>query len=243
VKLKNKPWLCIDIETSTQKAEFYGSTYEPKIVRVTEEAHMLGFSVKWYGEKKIYVYDLKDFKGSEIEMLKKVLGWIEQCEYFIAHNGDKFDLRFINARLDKFKLPVISPIKTVDTLKIARKLWNLPSYRLDFLGWYFGLGRKMERPHVEDRPLTERERKQEKSYNGNDVLILEKLFTLQLPHIGHLPMFKIPKAKTNISEDRTCPKMECRSNRTQSRGRRVFEGKICKQYQCMTCFRWFYSRK
>lgn len=232
----------IDIETSTNKGEFYGHLFETKIVKMIEEAHIMGFSVKWYGEKKIYVYDLKDFKGSEKKMLEKILWWIELADYFIAHNGDKFDWKFINARLDKYRLPVLSPIKTVDTLKIAKRIWNHVSFRLDYLGWYYGLGRKTERPHVEDREMTEKERKQEKTYNGNDVLILEKLFTLQLPHIGNLPMFKVPKSNTSITDSRICPKEQCGSFHNQSRGRRIIDGFLCKQFQCMDCFHWFYMK-
>lgn len=239
---KNRKWLLIDIETSTNKGEFYGHLFETKIVKMIEEAHIMGFSVKWYGEKKIYVYDLKDFKGSEKKMLEKILWWVEQSDYFIAHNGDKFDWKFINARLDKYRLPVLSPIKTVDTLKIAKRIWNHVSFRLDYLGWYYNLGRKTERPHVEDREMTERERRQEKKYNGNDVLILEKLFTLQLPHIGYLPMFKIPKPKTAISKDRNCPREDCLSSHTNSRGRRFYEGGIVRQFYCKNCFNWFYVR-
>lgn len=239
VDIKNRKWLLIDIETSTNKGEFYGHLYEAKIVKMIEEAHITGFAVKWYEGKDIHVYDLKDFKGSEKKMLQKILWWIEQCDYFIAHNGDKFDLKFINARLDKFKLPVIPPIKTVDTLKISHRLWNLPSHKLDFLGWYFNIGRKTNRPHPEGK-MTEKERKQEKIYNGNDVLILEKLFKFQLPHIGNLPMFKVPKPQLTISTNRTCPREECRSTYTNSRGMKVSEGKIWKQFYCKQCFNWFY---
>jgi DNA polymerase III epsilon subunit-like protein len=240
VNPKNKRWLLIDIETSTSKGEFYGRLFEAKIVKMIEEAHLTGFAVKWYGDKKIYVYDLKDFNGSEKKMLEKILWWVEQADYFIAHNGDKFDLKFINARLDKFHMPTLPPIKTVDTLKIARRLWNLSSYKLDFLGWYFDIGRKSERPHVEDREMTDKERKQEKKYNSNDVLILEKLFNIQLPHIGYLPMFKIPKPKLSVSKDRTCPREECGSTHTNSRGRKVAGGKIWRQLICRDCFNWFY---
>lgn len=237
----SKPWILIDIETSTDKGEFYGQLHEARIVKMIEESHITGFAVKWYGEKKIFVYDLKDFRGSEKKLLQKILWWTEQADYSIAHNGDKFDFKVINARLDKYHLPLISPIKTIDTLKIARKLWKLASYKLDFIGWYYDLGRKTQRPEI-NGPMTEGQRRKEKKYNGNDVLLLEKVFNLQLPHIGYLPMFRIPKPKLNISEDKTCPREDCGSSHTNSRGSRVSEGWLWQQLYCKGCYRWFYRK-
>ena len=234
-----KSWLFVDIECDADTAEVYGSRHEPHIKRYLKFGGITGFAVKWFNGTRIYVYDLKDFGGSERKILLKLIWWIDQCDYFIAHNGDKFDLKVINARLDALGLPQLSPIKTIDTLKWSRKLWKLASHSLDFLGQYFGLGRKLERPHS-DEPLTEKERQQEKRYNANDVLILSKLFALELQHIGHLAPFKEPKQKS-LSANRQCPHEECRSWHTQSRGQRIISGVIYYQFQCRGCFKWFYK--
>lgn len=233
----NRKWLEVDIECSADVAEVYGSRYEPKIVRYLSFSKVTGFAVKWFEGSKIWVFDLEDFGGSETRLLKKLSWWIEQCDYFIAHNGDKFDLKVINARLDSLSLNQIPPTKTIDTLKIARKLWRVPSYSLDSLGQYFELGRKTERPRVEGK-MTQAERRMEKKYNGNDVLLLHKLFVFQLPHIGHMAPFKV--SKNSQSTKRQCPQPYCNSYRNQSRGQKINNEGIWNQYQCQDCWKWFY---
>lgn len=63
---------------------------------------------------------------------------------FMMHNCDKFDLPWIKARAAYHGLPMYPKYTSVDTLKIARYQFKFPSNRLDDLGDYLGVGRKIE---------------------------------------------------------------------------------------------------
>ena len=52
----------------------------------------------------------------------------------VAQNGDFFDMRWYNGRHLIHGLEPIPWGKTVDTYKIAKRYFNLNSYRLDYLG-------------------------------------------------------------------------------------------------------------
>lgn len=236
MKKTDRVCLLIDIETSVNTGTFYGKLYETSIVEVLEHSHLTGFAVKEIGKDKVWVYDLEDFPlykrkpKSDKALLKKLTEWIEKADVIIAHNGDGFDIPTVNARLDYHRLPLLPPEKTIDTLKIARKLWRLPSYKLDFLCQYFGLGRKLERGKGKMK------RREERIYNSYDVVLLDRLYKLILPHIGHHPALRERKVR-DYSLNGSC--VHCGSKKTQSRGKKLIEGKIRSYFQCQECFRWF----
>lgn len=224
--------ILLDIETSKNIGTFYGKTYETNIIDVIEYSHLTSFSVKIVGQEKIYTYDLQDFPlykrspKSDKALLIKLSEWHNKADYTGAHNGDKFDIPAINARLAYWGLPILQPKKTVDTLKEARKIWKLPSNKLTEIAKFFKWGEKTKRGN----------RREERIYVANDVYLLDKLFTKLLPYLGNHPAFKVVKEKV-VSFDKSCP--YCKSTHTQSRGLRVANGVIRGQYQCQSCYKWF----
>jgi hypothetical protein len=67
---------------------------------------------------------------------------LDAADIVCAHNGDRFDLRFSNSRLLVHGFGPYSN-KSIDTLKIARKHFKFGSNKLDDLGNYLGVGRKL----------------------------------------------------------------------------------------------------
>jgi DNA polymerase III epsilon subunit-like protein len=65
---------------------------------------------------------------------------MDEADLICAHNGDAFDIKKINSRLivNGFKPP--SPFKTIDTLKIARRVFKFDSNKLDNIGRYLSRG-------------------------------------------------------------------------------------------------------
>ena len=101
---------------------------------IIQERAIICICYKWEGEKK--VYSLEWNKGCDKKMVKTFLKIAEQADELVAHNGDKFDIKWLNTRA-LFHGFDPSPIhKTVDTLVIARRRFNFNSNRLDYLGKY-----------------------------------------------------------------------------------------------------------
>jgi len=143
--------LLIDIETAPTRA-YAWSRWKQNIFQsqIISEGFMLCFSYKWLGEGHTSVdalpfYDLyQEDNENDYHVVKAIWELFNRADIIIAHNGDEFDIPFINSRFIFHGMGVPSPYRTVDTLKIARKYFRFPSNKLDDLGEYLKLGRKVE---------------------------------------------------------------------------------------------------
>ncbi len=126
--------------------------YEADIIEFISLPFILSYAYKWLDEKKIHVRALPDFAGysknreCDKALLASLYALIDTADIVCAHNGDKFDLRFSNTRALIAGLLPPDPYKSIDTLKIARKHFKFPSNKLDDLGQFLGVGRKL--PHT-----------------------------------------------------------------------------------------------
>jgi DNA polymerase III epsilon subunit-like protein len=133
-----------DVETSPLIVPVWG-LWENNIdhTNILEETNILCACWKELGKAEIR--DLRvdpsnprDDKGL-CRVLKNVLS---EADVIVAHNGDDFDLRVLNARLIYHGFDPLPPITTIDTKKVAKSKFRFVSNRLDYLGAYLGLGRK-----------------------------------------------------------------------------------------------------
>ncbi len=141
--------LLFDIETSPSLG-YVWTLFETNVIKVKQPWSLLCFSYKWLGDKTTKVVSLPQFSTykknprNDYEVTKKLHELFELADVIIGHNGDKFDIRKVNAKLIEHGFLPPSPYKTIDTLKIARKYFKFDSNRLNDLGELLGLGRKVE---------------------------------------------------------------------------------------------------
>jgi RNase_H superfamily len=144
--------LLFDIETSLTRVyvfDLYPKHGGTNVVEIDEPWYMLSFSWKWLGQKHTCVAALPDFPGyaknrsCDKALVTELYRLISEADIIVAHNGDRFDLRKSNARFIEHGFAPPAPYKTVDTLKIARKHFKFDSNRLDDLGHFLGVGRKL----------------------------------------------------------------------------------------------------
>src|ERR1700733_5194536 len=177
----------VDIETAPSLG-YVWAKWETNVIDFKKDWYMLSYAVKWAHENRVIVRGLCDYPGykSNVEDDSKLVTdlWkvFDEADILIAHNGDSFDILKANTRFILHKLPPPSPYKTIDTLKVARAAFKFDSNKLDDLGHYFGIGRKL--PHtgfhlwmgcMKGDPASW---KLMKRYNGHDVELLEKLYYL-----------------------------------------------------------------
>ena len=70
---------------------------------------------------------------TEREVVTAFRNYVDDADVLVAHNGDKFDVKHLNAKLIQYELPPMPHINTVDTLKEVRKIAKFSSNRLDYL--------------------------------------------------------------------------------------------------------------
>jgi uncharacterized protein YprB with RNaseH-like and TPR domain len=236
------PRVCfIDIETAPIKGYAWGM-FETNLVHVIEPTYILCYAIKWQGESKIKTHALPDYPGySKNKKSDKALCadlWkdLDRADIAIAHNGDAFDIKKINSRLIVHGLPKPSPFKTVDTLKIARREFKFDSNKLDNIGRYLQLGRKM--PHTGmDLWLGCMDRDDPKSwrvmrkYNAQDIVLLENVYEQVKGWDKSHP------SMTAYDDAPGCP--TCRSKDVQRRGLNVAKTRKSHRMHCQGCGAWF----
>jgi hypothetical protein len=234
--------LFLDIETSPLLI-YAWRTYETNAIAVANDWHLLSFAAKWHHEKTTHVYALPDFPAfkkdpeSDKALCKPLWDLINEADAICAHNGERFDLPKINARLFIHGMPPPSPVKVIDTLKIARRNFGFTSNKLDDLCKLLGIGKKMKtggfQLWLDCLKGDEKAWQTMRSYNKHDVVILEELYEkLKGWDNGH------PNVNLSAPKDHQCP--SCGSTNVQRRGYEMLKSFKAQRYQCRNagCGRW-----
>jgi hypothetical protein len=230
--------LFIDIETAPSLGWVWAK-WQTNVIDFKSDWYILSVAWKWAHEAKINVIGLNDFAGYEHhpendkQLLKQILKLLNEADIVVAHNGDSFDLPKINTRFLTHKLAPPSPYRTVDTLKIARKVFAFDSNKLDDLGRYLGVGRKIPNTGfhlwkgcMSGDPESWRLMKE---YNGHDVELLEKVYSLVRAWDKNHP---------NVNQgQQACP--TCASLNVQRRGFSYTLLRKKQRFHCLNCRRWF----
>lgn len=242
--MNNEPHiLTFDIETFPAIGYFWGKKWETNIIDVLEQSPVLSFSAKWLGGKQI-TKGLPDYKGykngskDDSKLVKDMWSLLDEADVVIMQNGRTYDYKMTNARFLYHGLTPPSPFRMIDTKNEARKYLRLPSYSLDDMVKYFGLGRKMEHEGFDLwTKCLDGDRKawaKMKAYNAHDVLLTEKLYLKLRSFVrSNLGIFY----NSNI----VCP--SCGSKNIQSRGLTRNQTTMYRRIFCTDCGSWSRTTK
>lgn len=234
-----------DIETS-----FYVHTSWTKWtpgMKIVKEKSVICIAYKWLGQEETHVISIGDFPAKfkkdpfddskVIEEFKKV---IDSANLAIAHNGDKFDMKFFNSRLLKHGLNPIM-VKTFDTLKAAKYYFSFHSNRLGDIADFLGVNKKTRtdiswwNSILFDRDWDSLNLMQD--YCKQDVLVLEDVYKKMLPYIkGNHPHINLLKYGGDIPKDvlnATCPR--CGSDEHIKWGIYTAISNSYQKYKCKSC--------
>lgn len=101
---------------------------------------------RWLGEKDVHSLWLSPQEVAECDdsrIVASLFELYEQADAVLAHNSLGFDHKVVQARAVYHGFPALPLVKVLDTLQLARKYLKLPSNRLDAIGEFFNLGRKV----------------------------------------------------------------------------------------------------
>jgi DNA polymerase elongation subunit (family B) len=202
--------------------------------------YMLSFSYKWEGGKT-EVRGLPDYasfkkdKTNDKEMVAELWKVMDEADIIIGHNIDRFDIRKINSRFLLHGLGLPSTYKTVDTLKVARKMFMLNSNKLNFLANYLGLGSKVDtggfQLWLDCMAGDSRAWKLMKKYNKQDVDLTQAVYKKLRPFITN-------HANINVLQGTTHNCNSCGSSHVQKRGWMITKTGKYQRYQCQECASW-----
>ncbi len=244
--IKNKPKILVfDEETSPMRGYFFGSIWETNIVGDIEYETIVCISY-WDSEtnkvKNIAQWDFpgwKKGKWDDKKLLQHFRKIVVDGDYDIiaGQNSDQFDIKLLNSRLIFHDLEPIPEYKTLDTKKIAKSKLKLPSYSLDFMAKYFGLGGKYHHSGLDmwfkSRDGDKKAQREMSKYCDVDVIRTKDVLYKLLPFMKQFNDFT--KINPHKEFGICCSNPLCLSkNLTPHKNRRVVNGwKL--QYQCNDC--------
>ena len=137
--------LFFDIETSPNVVYSWRIGYNLTLTpdNIIDERKIICISYKWEDSDKIY--SLKwDKNQCDKQMLIDFIEQVNQADELIAHNGDRFDIKWIRTRCIFHRIPMFPQYKTLDTLKKAKNGFNFNSNKLDYIAQFLGVGAKVK---------------------------------------------------------------------------------------------------
>jgi len=136
--------LFYDIETSQYEVKSFRIGYNLSLhyANVTKLAKIICVSWKWEGEDKIHnIHWGKEMDDKRI--LQEFIPVLNKADELVAHNGDRFDIKWLRTRALFHRLPMKPKYRSVDTLKQSKAYFNFPNNRLDTIAQYLGVGAKI----------------------------------------------------------------------------------------------------
>lgn len=232
--------LLYDVETSPNLAYIWGKYEQNALGDFIEERQIISVAWKWLGEKKIHVMALPMFASYSRDphnnraLIVRLHKLFSRADIVVGHNVVCFDDKMSNTGFIKHGLPPPPPHQSVDTLKVARSKFRFNSNKLDDLGAFLKLGRKVRHRGFELWVRCMRGEKRAwsimKKYNKGDVALLEKIYLRIRPWMTNHP------SMTALDGLDGCPL--CRSKKIKPHGWRIAAGTKRRRFRCDDCGKW-----
>lgn len=236
--------LTIDIETAPIEAYTWGIwDVNVGLDQIKTEWGILSYAAKWLDKKPVIYADTggrgKRKVRDDKALMKELWKLLDQADIVVAQNGQRFDVKKINARLIMHDFKPYSPIRVVDTLLVAKKHFGFTSNKLAWMSKYLTDAKKSEHkkfPGFElwteclaDNPKAWAEMAK---YNKLDVIATEQLYIKQRPWIkGHPNM-----ASYTPSHEHACT--NCGSTNVTKNGFAILQQGKYQRFICGDCGTW-----
>ncbi len=173
--------LIYDIETSYNIVKSWRVGYNLNInpSDILSERKIICVSWKWLDEDQVYNLEW-DSEQDDKSLLENFIPVLNEADLIVAHNGDRYDLKFIKTRALIHDLPMLVDYPQFDTLKVAKKKFMFNSNKLDYISEYLGFGNKIKTSMElwDDIILKSCPKAMDKmvEYCDMDVVLLEKVY-------------------------------------------------------------------
>lgn len=236
---KKEPKIIVwDIETAPMKTYSFNFYYNTNQDMIIQEDSLICFAYKELGKKGTKVIsvggDPDRYKKNPYDdtfVVKELHKVLSDADAIIHHYGDKFDRKRANDFFIKHGLPPLHEVVQIDTHKIAKKHFHFKSNKLDYIGEFLGVGRKIKTSFRLWKDCMEgdlKALKQMEKYNKQDVELLEDVY---------LKLRPFTPAKLNLAAfyevDHICP--ACGSDKTRKDGFKYMRAGKKQRYSCRGC--------
>lgn len=233
--------LTLDIETAPYES-FTWQIWDVNVglEQIKTERSILSYAAKWLDSKKMIYEDTSGRGAGKVRDDKKLMKglWelLDKADIVVAQNGQRFDIKIINARLAMHNLKPYSPVRIVDTLLVAKRHFGFTSNKLAWMSKYLTDAKKSEHKKfpgfelwvecLKDNPAAWREMAK---YNKLDVVATEQLYLKLRPWIKNHPNM----ASYAPSHEQACP--NCGSKNVTKYGFATLQQGRYQRFKCVDC--------
>ena len=246
-KINDLKILLWDIETLPHLGAHWGM-WKQNIAggQIFQQSEMLCLSYKWLHSSRVHSISPLGQPGFKDDpyafsgyIAEKFIPVLEQADFSVAHNGDKFDYPKLKAYACMNGLPPFRARK-VDTLKMAKGVGMFPKgNRLDNLAEVLGVPfnkSPMSMPDWMDIALRRKNMVEKMTkmcdYCDQDVRVLEAVFLKLWPHCE----FILPNVHVLTGGAKDIPGCDrCGSENLVKNGRYVKNVLVYQRYKCLDC--------
>jgi hypothetical protein len=230
--------LYIDLEVSPNVTLSWRTGYKINLSPedIIQERAIICVCYKWEGDSQIS--SMRWNRGDDKELVTKFVKILLQANEIVAHNGDRFDIKWFRTRCIYHGIECPPELKTIDTLKLAKANFLFNSNKLDYIGGYLGVGHKLKTEYKLWKDILLNNSKKAMNtmveYCKRDVQLLEDVHHKLINYTKHKTHFGVQNGGAKID----CP--ECASTNTHSRGYWISGAGVRKnKCQCNDCGKWF----
>lgn len=234
--------LHLDIETSLMKVWAF-SLLKNYIVHedIIQDWNILSFCAKWHGGGPALYQSLRSQRNptNDFKLCKSLHVLLSKADIVVAHNGKRFDMKKIRARMAHNRMPPIPDVRIIDTLLESRKVFGFASQRLGYLTKHFGDDGMRKNVHgkfpgkalwIACQTGVQEAWDEMEAYNIPDVLSMEGMYEELrgwFQGAQNLAVFG------NSHEGLTCP--NCGGTNLKKDGIRYTQVSQYQQYKCKGC--------
>lgn len=197
--------LVLDIETKYMLLEGWALFNQNfSVDQIAEDWSILSYSAKWYDSDDVIYSDVTE--KTEDDLLQELHDLLDEADFVIAHNGKRFDLKKIRARMVTRGFKPYSPVRVIDTLEIAKSEFAFTSNKLLYLTRLLCkkhqksshakfAGHSLWKEFIKGNPEAIQEMRE---YNIIDVVSLQELYDIIAPWSSKLPVFEMYNDEINL---------------------------------------------
>jgi len=228
--------LFFDIETSPNIGLFWRTGWKNTNApaHIIEERKIICISYKWSYEDKVQTITW-DKNQCDKKMLEKFTKVMLKADEVVAHNGDRFDEKWIRTRCLFHRIPALPKYKSLDTLKKVKRHFNFQSNTLAYIANFVGVEAKGDPGGLDTWKAIMFEKCPEAmarmvEYCEKDVRVLEEVYSAINSYIYNNTNFAVLKG--GYKHD--CP--ECGSPKVKLvKDQSTTAGTIHKIMECTSC--------
>lgn len=205
--------------------------------KIIEPSRLLCWSASWLDSDQV-MFDSEHISGRKT-MLRGIHALINEADILVSYNGDKFDIKVLNAEFILNGIDPPKPVESVDLYKVVKKAFRFPSNKLAFVVKALDIGEKKDVTHgtwVRCLHGDNKAWKEIEEYNKHDTILLKPLYKKVLGWTHRHPNYGL----YTESVDTHCPC--CGSGNVVQRGFRRTKTRLYKRYRCNSCGKWSSSR-